>query len=68
MEQAGKLAKLPIASLTTTKALIMGPLRAQLKASIKAENAGLATLAGGAANAEALAAFREKREPDFSRI
>lgn len=68
MEQAGKLAKLPLASLITTKALIMDPLRAQMKASIKAENAGLATLAGGVANTEALAAFREERDPDFSGV
>ena len=68
MEQAGKLANLPLASLTMTKALIMDPLRDQLKASFNAENAGLATLAGGSANAEALAAFREKRDPDFSGV
>ena len=59
-------ARLPLASLKTTKALIMAPLRAQLKASIAAENAGLAQLRGSAANLEAVAAFREKRTPDFS--
>ena len=68
MEQGAKLAKLPLASLITTKALIMAPLRDQMKASIKAENEGLARLGGGAANQEALAAFREKREPDFSSL
>ena len=68
MEQAGKLAIMPLASLITTKALIMAPLRAQIKASINAENAGLASLVGGPANAEALAAFREKREPNFSGV
>lgn len=68
MERAHTLAALPLASLTTTKRLIMDPLRAQMKASIAAENEGLAGLVGGPANLEALAAFREKREPDFSRI
>ena len=68
MEQAGKLAIMPLVSLTTTKALIMAPLRDQIKASINAENAGLASLVGGPANAEALVAFREKREPDFTGV
>ena len=68
MAQAGKLANLPLTSLTATKALIIDPLRARMKASIKAENAELARLASGSANAEALAAFREKREPDFSEV
>jgi enoyl-CoA hydratase/carnithine racemase len=66
MEQAGKLALLPLASLETTKKLIMDPIRDQLRASARAENEGLAALVGRAANREALAAFREKREPDFT--
>lgn len=68
LEQAGKLAALPLASLETTKKLIMDPLREQMRASAKAENAGLAAMIGGPANREALAAFREKREPDFTGI
>jgi len=66
MEQAQKLAALPLASLVKTKSLIMGPLRAQLRASAAAENAGLAALVGGPANREALTAFREKRQPNFA--
>jgi len=65
MEQAAKLARLPLVSLMTTKRLMMDPIREQLRASIQAENGALAALAGGPANREALAAFREKREPDF---
>ena len=68
LEQAGKLARLPLASLQTTKKLVMDPLRAQLRASAAAENAGLARLVGGRANREALAAFRDKREADFSKL
>ena len=68
LEQAGKLAALPLASLVTTKKLIMDPLREQMRASAKAENEGLAAMVGGPANREALAAFREKREPNFSGI
>lgn len=65
MAQAGKLAALPLASLQQTKALMMDPIREQLKTAVKAENAALARLRGSAANEEALAAFREKRDPDF---
>ncbi len=66
MGEAQKLAALPLASMMKTKALIMAPLREQLRASITAENQGLAELVGGPANQEALAAFREKRDADFS--
>lgn len=66
MAQAAKLAALPTASLTMTKSLIMAPKRELLKAAVQAELAGLAELGGGPANREALAAFGEKREPDFT--
>jgi enoyl-CoA hydratase/carnithine racemase len=68
LDQAEKLARLPLVSLQTTKKLLLDPIREQLRASIAAENAGLAELAGGAANREALRAFREKREPEFSAL
>ncbi len=66
MAQANKLAHLPLASLETTKNLINEPLREMLRAAMKAENKGLANLLGSPGNQEALAAFREKRDPDFS--
>jgi len=68
MTQARKLAALPLASMVKTKQLIMDPLREQIRASCVAENAGLAALVGGPANREALAAFREKRDADFTGI
>ena len=64
-EKAATLARLPLASLIETKALMMEPHRQAMKDAIKRENAGLAKLAGGPANKEAIAAFMEKREPDF---
>lgn len=66
LERAGKLAALPAASLRRTKKLMMDPIKAKLREVFAAENAGLAELTGGPANREALAAFREKRQPDFS--
>lgn len=66
MGQARKLASLPMASLLKTKGLIMQPLRAQMKTAIAAENEGLAELRGLPANLEAVTAFREKRDPDFT--
>ncbi len=66
MAQAQKLAALPTASLIKTKKLIMDPLKDEMRAAAKAENQGLAELMGGPANKEALAAFIEKRDPDFS--
>ncbi len=68
LEQANKLAKLPLASLVMTKRLIIDPLREQMKASVIAENDGLAALRGGQANKEAVTAFLEKRAPDFTGI
>ena len=50
------------------KRLVVGPDRERLKAVIDAENAALARLSGGPANREAVAAFREKRKPDFSAL
>jgi 2-(1,2-epoxy-1,2-dihydrophenyl)acetyl-CoA isomerase len=66
--KAAKLAGLPPESLAEAKALIARPDRDRLRAVIAAENAALARLGGGAANREAIAAFREKRPPDFSAL
>ena len=68
LNQAGKLARLPMQSLITTKSLIMAPLKDQLHESAEAENRALARLVGKPANQEALNAFRDKREPDFSEL
>ena len=68
MEKAQHLAALPLDSLKTTKTLMMDPVREQVRATIKAETEGLAALSGGPANREALMAFRDKREPDFSAL
>lgn len=64
-ERAGTLAALPLSSLETTKDLIVGPHREAMKEAMRAENAALAELTGSPANREAVAAFMEKRAPDF---
>lgn len=68
MAHAQTLAALPLASLRGTKELMMAPRRDALRAVFAAENAALAALRGGPANLEAINAFRDKREPDFSRL
>ena len=58
----------PLQSVMQTKELIIGPQREAMKAAVIAENEGLARLTGGPANIEAMTAFMEKREPDFSTL
>jgi enoyl-CoA hydratase/carnithine racemase len=65
---AAVLAAKPISSLVHTKAAIVAPFRAQLDAARTRESASFAELMGGPANAEALAAFAEKRPADFTRL
>jgi enoyl-CoA hydratase/carnithine racemase len=65
---ASVLAAKPISSLVHTKAAIVAPFRAQLDAARERESASFAALMGGPANAEALAAFAEKRPADFTRL
>lgn len=68
MAYATSLARLPLASLLETKALVVGPHREAMHRANEAENEGLRRLSGGPANLEAVAAFREKRPADFSRV
>ena len=60
------LAKRPISSLIAVKRTMTEPLRVGIAAARERENAAFAELMGGPANLEALTAFAEGREPDFS--
>ena len=69
LEVAQELAANPIPSLVATKKLLMGAGRPQDAWSAhKRENGAYAELLGAPANTEAVAAFVEKRDPDFSSI
>jgi enoyl-CoA hydratase/carnithine racemase len=65
---ARELARLPLASLLETKNLLLGPHRAAMHRANADENAALGRLHDGAANREAVAAFRERRAADFSNL
>lgn len=67
-QHAQILAAQPLASLMTTKELLMVPRREALRSAHELEGAAMASLMGGAANQEAIAAFRQKRTPDFSEL
>jgi enoyl-CoA hydratase/carnithine racemase len=68
LDQARDLASLPMASLLETKSLLIAPHREAMHKANEEENQGLRRLSGGPANREAVAAFREKRAADFSKL
>lgn len=68
MQHAAVLASKPINSLVECKRTIVEPMRAELVAARERENDAFRVLLGGPANIEALMAFAERREPDFSQI
>lgn len=68
MARAAVLAAKPIDSLVESKALMIHGRLERVQAARNRENGAFARLMGGPANREALAAFAERREPDFSRV
>jgi enoyl-CoA hydratase/carnithine racemase len=68
LRHAAVFASKPINSLVESKRAIVAPLRAELMAARDRENAAFQVLLGGPANIEALIAFSERREPDFSDV
>ncbi len=68
VEIASEIAVMPIASLVATKSLLLDARLDAVRAARKRENVTFARLARGPANREAIAAFREKRKPDFTRL
>jgi len=68
MRHAAVLAAKPINSLVESKRVVVEPLKAELQAARLRENAAFAVLMGGPANVEALTAFAQRREPDFTNV
>ncbi|MCU1395928.1 MAG: enoyl-CoA hydratase/isomerase [Ilumatobacteraceae bacterium] len=68
MRHAAILAAKPINSLVECKRTVMEPLKAEYAAARERENEAFRVLLGGPANIEALMAFAERREPDFSNV
>lgn len=67
-EVAKEIATMPVTSLVATKKLLLAARLEAIKAARQRENETFAGLEGGPANQEAIAAFREKRPADFSRV
>jgi enoyl-CoA hydratase/carnithine racemase len=65
---AREIAAMPVDSLVTTKRLLLESRLDAVRAARERENVRFARLVGGPANREALAAFRERRDPDFTRL
>lgn len=65
---AGEVAAMPVASLVATKKLLLASRLEAIQRARDRENVAFDSLEGGPANREALAAFREKRPPDFTRL
>lgn len=67
-QHAEVLASRPISSLIAVKRTMTEPHREAIRAARDRENAAFAELMGGPANLEALAAFAEGRQPDFTQL
>lgn len=67
-KHAELLAARPISSLVAVKRTMVEPVRAEIAAARERENAAFAELMGGPANLEALTAFAEGRQPDFTHL
>jgi enoyl-CoA hydratase/carnithine racemase len=65
---ATEIAGMPIPSLVGTKQLLLDARLAAVREARRREDKTFAKLRGGPANQEAIAAFRDRREPDFTQL
>jgi len=68
MAKALEMAAMPLVSLMTTKQLMLAHRKEGFERARAAEDKAFARLTGAPANREAVAAFLEKRQPDFSSL
>ena len=68
LEVAASMAEMPIPSLIGTKKLLLDARLDAVRTARDRENVTFAGLVRGPANLEAIAAFQEKRKPDFTRL
>jgi enoyl-CoA hydratase/carnithine racemase len=68
MDLARRIAKMPVASLSATKRVVVEGRIDAVRAARAREDRAFTGMIGKAANLEAITAFLEKREPDFSRL
>jgi enoyl-CoA hydratase/carnithine racemase len=65
---AGDIAAMPIPSLVGTKQLLLDARLAEVRSARSREDETFGALRGGPANREALAAFNDRRDPDFTNL
>ncbi len=68
MAKASEIASLPLISLVTTKKLMIQHREDGFSKARTSEDKAFARLTGAPANREAVAAFLEKRDPDFTKL
>ncbi|MBC8241882.1 MAG: enoyl-CoA hydratase/isomerase family protein [Alphaproteobacteria bacterium] len=68
MALAREIAQMPIASLVTTKQILLAGRLDAVRQARQRENDAFARLVGAPANREAIAAFQEKRPADFTNL
>jgi enoyl-CoA hydratase/carnithine racemase len=68
MELARRIARMPVASLSATKRIVVEGRIDAVRAARAREDRAFTGMIGQPANMEAVTAFLEKREPDFSRL
>ena len=68
LDLARRIAKMPVASLVETKRLVVAGRIDAVRAARAREDHAFRSMIGQPANMEAITAFLEKREPDFSKL